>query len=204
MGVTPYTVKHATLCRGSLPLGKKPSLICIAYVVTQDCRGQGGGGAGGGGRQGIYLLTHLTMMVPTAMLCAASSIHHSPLSHREVPEATFCPTSSVKSGWATGNSPTQPSTALQLSSLILIHQLRICKSDPIQAACKAAVTCLQTAVYAGQVISPPPCWPIAGGPTRACCGNSVRTSTGVICQLSNGRREHSGPVVRVLPAPPAG
>lgn len=28
-----------------------------------------------------HLLTHRTMTVPTAMDCAASSIHHSPLSH---------------------------------------------------------------------------------------------------------------------------
>ena len=84
--------------------------IAVGLARNRFGREGGGGDAGGeGGRgwkvQGTYLLTHLTIMVPTAMLCAASSIHHSPLSHRELPEDTFCPTSSVKSGWATGNSP---------------------------------------------------------------------------------------------------
>ena len=84
--------------------------IAVGLARNRFGREGGGGDAGGeGGRgwkvQGTYLLTHLTIMVPTAMLCAASSIHHSPFSHREVPEDTFCPTSSVKSGWATGNSP---------------------------------------------------------------------------------------------------
>ena len=35
-----------------------------------------------------YLHTHRTITVPTAMLCAARSIHHSPLSHNP-PSAAF-------------------------------------------------------------------------------------------------------------------
>ena len=35
-----------------------------------------------------YLHTHLTITVPTAMLCAARSIHHSPLSQMPPPSST--------------------------------------------------------------------------------------------------------------------
>ena len=58
------------------------------------------------------MLTYLTIMVPTAMLCAANSIHHSPLSHRELP-VTVSPTALAKSGCAPGKRPAVIPNAIQ-------------------------------------------------------------------------------------------
>ena len=59
-----------------------------------------------------YLLTHLTMIVPRAMLCAANSIHHSPLSHNDPPGDISPPAIWLKSGCATGNKPAMPTSTL--------------------------------------------------------------------------------------------
>ena len=52
------------------------------------------------------------MIVPRAMLCAANSIHHSPLSHNDPPDDKSPPAIWLRSGCATGNKPAVPTTTL--------------------------------------------------------------------------------------------
>ena len=96
-----------------------------------------------------YLHTHRTMTVPTAMDCAASNIHHSPLSHNDPSRrnalsasapSLFTTDFNASSGSSSNNRPRTPSANPATPSTPSVSPKKIDAKIATVSGCESMIT----------------------------------------------------------------